>query len=83
MVSRLQIDLAKDLLLQDVPLKEVARRCGFSQQSHFTHRFRMATGTTPARWLRGQWELTGQRADVLLLCAAGSPHTMLVSGERP
>ena len=58
MVTRLQIDLAKELLRQGVPIKEVAGRCGFSQQSHFTHRFKIATGTPPARWLRvhnGTW----------------------------
>ena len=52
MVCRLQIDRAKELLLEGVPLAEVAARCGFCSQSHFGSRFKSVTGTPPARWLR-------------------------------
>ena len=52
MIARLQIGRAKELLVRGVPAPEVARRCGFSNQSHFTTRFKQATGTTPMRWLR-------------------------------
>lgn len=38
MSARLQIDLAKSLIRQGVPLREVAGRCGFSHQSHMTTR---------------------------------------------
>lgn len=31
---------------------EAALNCGFADQSHFTRRFKGATGTTPVRWLR-------------------------------
>jgi AraC family transcriptional regulator len=52
MVARLQIDLAKRLMRAGVPLRQVADRCGFAHPSHFSLRFKQATGTTPRRWLR-------------------------------
>ena len=52
MVSQLQVARAKELMLRGVLLKRVATRCGFSHQSHFVTRFKLASGTTPARWLR-------------------------------
>ena len=62
MVARLQVEHAKALLLRGVPAKEVAGRCGYATQSHMTSRFRMATGTTPARWLRGAGGLPAKRS---------------------
>ena len=52
MVARLQIEQAKELLLQGVPGPEIAERLGYTHQSHFSTRFRMATGNSPLRWLR-------------------------------
>lgn len=49
---RLQIREAKLLLLKGKPISEVAMICGFSQQSHFTDKFRRATGSTPLVWQR-------------------------------
>jgi AraC family transcriptional regulator len=69
MVARLQIDLAKRLLRRGVPLREVARRCGFSHQSHMTVRFRQATGTTPTRWLRDSAPSNARRAAKVLSLA--------------
>jgi AraC family transcriptional regulator len=39
-------------LLRDgaLPLGEIALLCGFSSASHFTHRFRQATGATPGEY---------------------------------
>lgn len=45
-----RIDRAKQLLLEDQPLVEVALDCGFSSQSHFTTVFRKIAGATPAAW---------------------------------
>lgn len=51
---RRRIDRARELLASgDSPLAEVAVRCGFADQSHFTSTFRRATGTTPGRY-RGE-----------------------------
>jgi AraC-like DNA-binding protein len=48
-----QINLAKhDLLARDKELAQIAKDCGFAHQSHFTSRFKQATGLTPTRWRR-------------------------------
>jgi AraC-like DNA-binding protein len=48
-----QIDQAKrDLLSRDKELADIAKACGFAHQSHFTSRFKQATGLTPTRWRR-------------------------------
>lgn len=63
MATRLQIERAKELLLAGRPLFDVGQECGFAHQSHFTSRFRQATGTTPARWLREQKQRAELRAE--------------------
>ena len=46
-----QIALAKtELLSGDKELVQIAKDCGFAHQSHFTSRFKQATGFTPTRW---------------------------------
>ena len=46
-----QINLAKtELLSGEKELVRIARECGFAHQSHFTSRFKQATGFTPTRW---------------------------------
>jgi AraC-like DNA-binding protein len=48
-----QIDLAKRMLVAgDRELADIAKACGFAHQSHFTSRFKQATGLTPTRWRR-------------------------------
>lgn len=48
-----QIQLAKRRLMErKTPLAEIAAQCGFAHQSHFTSRFKQATGLTPTRWRR-------------------------------
>jgi AraC-like DNA-binding protein len=48
-----QIHQAKaDLLARDKELVQIAKECGFAHQSHFTSRFKQATGLTPTRWRR-------------------------------
>lgn len=48
-----QIDEAKQLLVgREKELTEIASICGFAHQSHFTSRFKQATGLTPTRWRR-------------------------------
>jgi AraC-like DNA-binding protein len=49
----LQIDQARRFLVEgERELVEIARLCGFAHQSHFTSRFKHATGLTPTRWRR-------------------------------
>lgn len=48
-----QIQQAKaDLLAGQKELATIAKECGFAHQSHFTSRFKQATGLTPTRWRR-------------------------------
>jgi AraC-like DNA-binding protein len=48
-----QVEKAKaDLLAREKELARIARECGFAHQSHFTSRFKQATGLTPTRWRR-------------------------------
>ncbi len=52
MLSR-QISQAKRMLMErKVSLAEIAAECGFAHQSHFTSRFKQASGLTPTRWRR-------------------------------
>lgn len=46
-----QIEHAKaELLANEKDLARIAKDCGFAHQSHFTSRFKQATGLTPTRW---------------------------------
>jgi AraC family transcriptional regulator len=46
-----RIERAKDLLLQtQSPVSEIAHRCGFADERHFTRVFSQAVGTTPGAW---------------------------------
>jgi AraC-like DNA-binding protein len=46
-----QICMAKKLLVGgNKELVDIARACGFAHQSHFTSRFKQASGLTPTRW---------------------------------
>lgn len=55
-----QIERAKrELLSREMELAAVAKACGFAHQSHFTSRFKQATGLTPTRWRRVVNEVTG------------------------
>lgn len=48
-----QIAKAQEMLLASThELEEIARLCGFAHQSHFTSRFKQASGLTPTRWRR-------------------------------
>jgi AraC family transcriptional regulator len=50
-VLRRRVERAKELLLDSrASLAEIALRCGFSHQSHFTRAFHQLSGITPTRW---------------------------------
>jgi AraC family transcriptional regulator len=50
-----RIHHAKQLLVdRELPLAEVALRCGFADQSHFTRTFARLAGATPGAWRRVQ-----------------------------
>lgn len=50
-LTRLRILHARILLSRsDVPVQEIADRCGFSDAANFNHRFKAITGMTPGQW---------------------------------
>jgi len=46
-VQSYRVEQAKKLLTEDIPLIEVAGRCGFSDQAHFSRIFKQHTQQTP------------------------------------
>jgi len=51
LLRRVRIELACDLLLNgDLPLADIAQRCGFYDQSHFTKAFSQARRVTPRQF---------------------------------
>ncbi|MFG1496706.1 AraC family transcriptional regulator [Saccharospirillum sp. HFRX-1] len=50
-VLQQRLERAQHLLKHSsVSLTDIAQQCGFSSSSHFTHRFRQATGVTPSAY---------------------------------
>ena len=50
-LTQARLDAAKDLLsAHQLSLKEIAKACGFVDQSHFTKVFSREVGITPAQW---------------------------------
>jgi len=59
-ITRRRLDRAQSMMLtSNAPLCEIALRCGFSDQAHFSHRFRYVTGQSPAAWRRERVEVSG------------------------
>jgi len=46
-----RVERAKGLLLSGMPIAEAALESGFTDQSHFTHKFKQFTGATPAQYV--------------------------------
>jgi AraC-like DNA-binding protein len=52
-VVRRRVELGTQYMLTtDASLSDIALRCGFADQAHFSKHFRHATGQTPAAWRR-------------------------------
>ena len=59
-----QIHEAKvQLLARKKDLAQIATDCGFAHQSHFTSRFKQATGLTPTRWRRAAQDAQRQQEE--------------------
>jgi AraC-like DNA-binding protein len=52
-LTRLRLERANALLRGDMPVQEVARRCGFAEPGYFIKVFKKRFGTTPGRSRRG------------------------------
>lgn len=51
-LTEYRVAKAKELLLLNNSILEVATRCGFADQSHLTRHFQGITGLTPGKWRR-------------------------------
>lgn len=51
-LTEYRVACAKDMLMTDLPIAEIAISCGFADQSHLTKIFSSVTGGTPARFRR-------------------------------
>ncbi len=51
---QLRIDRAKKLLIDEIPIAQVASKTGFYDQSHFSQYFKRLVGTTPKNYQKGQ-----------------------------
>jgi transcriptional regulator GlxA family with amidase domain len=52
-IVRMRIERAMKLMAEtDAPLSEIAVSAGFSDQAHFSNKFRRMAGATPAQWRR-------------------------------
>ncbi|WP_225906389.1 MULTISPECIES: helix-turn-helix domain-containing protein [Ensifer] len=51
-LAEYRVTRAKELLLKNVPIAEIAISCGFADQSHMTKTFVAIAGETPARFRR-------------------------------
>jgi AraC family transcriptional regulator len=52
-IAQQRLDRARSLLrATDLPLEQVATRCGYADSSHLSHRFRAAVGATPSAFRR-------------------------------
>jgi len=49
-VATRRLERARVLLKGELPLQQVAHACGYADLSHFSHRFREATGVPPGRY---------------------------------
>lgn len=52
LATKIQIDLAKELMLKGISMHRVWHQCGFSSSQHLGDRFRHVTGTTIRQWKR-------------------------------
>jgi AraC-like DNA-binding protein len=51
-LTRLRLERATELLRGEMPVAEVARRCGFADPGYFIKVFRARFGASPGRWRR-------------------------------
>ncbi len=50
MIHKARLEHAHRLLLTDMPITEIAMRCGYTDHSAFTRQFKMLTGLAPRRY---------------------------------
>jgi AraC-like DNA-binding protein len=66
------------LLLTQLPLRDIAERLNFSDESHFSNRFQWYTGVRPSRYRH-----EGRRGDLPLPSDNVRPENALLAGSSP
>jgi len=68
-LNRHRVERAKQLLLGDTSIAEIAIDCGFADQSHLTRVFAKMTGLPPGTWRREYRGLEGSAAETAMRLA--------------
>jgi len=76
----LRIDHARRLLLEGAAAADVAARCGFADQSHFTRHFKRFNGVTPMQYAHAHTS-SAQRAKTLQR-KGGDPSDLVLRSDR-
>ncbi len=76
----LRIGHARTLLLEGAPAADVAARCGFADQSHFTRHFKRLYGVTPMQYARAQTASASRASGKYRI--GGDPNAVLERSDR-
>lgn len=76
----LRISHARRLLREGVPTADVAARCGFADQSHFTRHFKRINAITPAQYARAKAVSSNFESGRFPI--AGAARTLLTRSDR-
>jgi len=75
----LRMNQARRLLLEGTPAADVALRCGFADQSHFSRHFKRFFAVTPMRYARAKAAMTRSTRTPDLTCA---PSALMKCSDR-
>jgi len=75
----LRMNQARRLLLDGAPAVDVALRCGFADQSHFTRNFKRYYAVTPLQYALAHTRSPRRRASETLVC---DPSSVVASTDR-
>jgi AraC-like DNA-binding protein len=76
----LRVGHARRLLLEGAPAAEVAARCGFADQSHFTRHFKRLNGVTPMQYARAHRPVSRRANDDYR--GVDSPSAIVTRSDR-
>jgi AraC-like DNA-binding protein len=75
----LRISHARQLLRDGAAAADVATRCGFADQSHFTRHFKRLNGVTPMQFARGEAPAPGHESGVF---RKSDPSAVVTGSDR-
>ncbi|HEY0467743.1 MAG TPA: AraC family transcriptional regulator [Polyangiaceae bacterium] len=76
----LRMTQARRVLREGAPAADVAQRCGFSDQSHFTRHFKRFYGVTPMQYARGEAPASESRSGTFFI--ANDPSAVVDRSDR-